>query len=53
MNIRTLIWNGFWQGLGIELSFALLWALWHFGIYQHVSNVHPEHILHKIHDYFK
>ena len=43
---------GFWQGVGVELSFLLLWAGWHFLHSKVAHKFDPEHIFHKIHDYF-
>jgi hypothetical protein len=43
---------GFWQGVGVEVSFFLLWIGWHLFHGKMVHRFDPEHWFHKIHDYF-
>jgi hypothetical protein len=52
VNIFHLIWVGLWQGLGLEISFFGLWVLWHYAYRRVESKLHPEHLMHKIHEYF-
>lgn len=50
--IFALIWTGFFLGMGAELSFFVLWVFWH-GLHSQVAHrFDPEHLFHKIHDYF-
>lgn len=52
LRILTLVWTGFWQGVGVELSFFMLWVGWN-RLHQKVSHkFDPEHLFHQIHDYF-
>ena len=51
-NIARLAWSGFWQGVGLEVSFLMLWAAWHFLYGKTAHKFDPEHFLHRIHDYF-
>ena len=50
--IATGFWMGLGQGFGIELSFLVLWAGW-YAVHSRVAHrLAPEHLLHKVHDYF-
>ena len=53
--MRTIwrtIYLGFWQGIGLELSFLLLWLSWMFLHSKIAHKLDPEHFFHKLHDYF-
>jgi hypothetical protein len=50
--ILNLAWSGFWQGVGLEVSFLMLWVVWHFLHEKVAHKFDPEHLFHKIHDYF-
>jgi len=50
--IFTLVWSGLWQGFGVELSFLVLWVFWHFLHSRMAHKFDPEHLFHRIHDYF-
>lgn len=50
--VATGFWMGLGQGFGIELSFLALWAGWHFFYRKTAHKFGPEHLLHRIHDYF-
>ena len=51
MPILKLMWNGFWQGTGFELSFVLLLVVWLKFYRSHGHKFDAEHIIHAIHDY--
>lgn len=44
---------GLLQGVGVEISFFVLWVGWRFLHSKVGHRFHPEHIFHKIHDYFQ
>jgi hypothetical protein len=50
--ILKLVWNGLWQGFGVELSFLVLWGGWHILHSKVAHRFAPEHWFHKLHDYF-
>ena len=50
--ILKLVWNGLWQGFGVELSFLVLWVGWHFLHSKVAHKFDSEHWFHKLHDYF-
>jgi hypothetical protein len=52
-NILDLIVAGFWQGVGVEFSFFMLWMGWRVLHSKVAHRLDPEHIVHKIHDYFQ
>ena len=52
LSVFRLIWNGIWQGIGLEVSFFLPWLGWHFLYKKTAHRFDPEHIFHIIHDYF-
>jgi len=52
LSIPIILWIGFWQGIGLEISFLVLWVGWHFVYKKAEGRLHPEHWLHRIHDYF-
>ena len=42
----------FWQGIGLEVSFFMLWVIWH-GLHSRIAHkFDPEHLFHRVHDYF-
>ena len=44
--------QGFFQGIGVELSFFALWVGWR-AIHSKVAHrFDPEHFFHAVHDYF-
>lgn len=47
------VWMGFWVGLGAELQFALVWAVWRMLHSRIAHKLHDEHWWHVIGDYFK
>jgi hypothetical protein len=50
-HVLQAMWLGFWQGVGVEVSFLLLWIGWH-ALYSKTSHrFDPEHLYHRIHDY--
>ncbi len=50
--ILRYMWIGFWQGVGVEVSFLVLWLVWH-GFHGKVAHrLDADHLIHKIHDYF-
>jgi hypothetical protein len=51
-SILSLVWSGLWQGFGVELSFLVLWATWHFLHSRVAHKIDPENFFHKIHNYF-
>lgn len=51
MKIFSYIWIGFWQGIGVELSFALLYVLWLFFYHRQGHKFDAKHFVHKVHDY--
>ena len=52
MRITQLLWAGFWQGVGVELSFFALFLLWSVFYRKHGHRFDAEHVIHAIHDYF-
>ena len=50
---RALIWMGIWLGLGAEASAFILWAVWKFLHSKLAARLDPDHIIHKIAEYFK
>jgi hypothetical protein len=50
--VTTGFWMGLGQGFGIELSFLGLWVSWHFLHGKVAHKLDPEHVFHRIHDYF-
>jgi len=52
MKILSAILQGFWMGLGAELSFFLLWLIWKLLHGKFAQGLHPEHWLHKLAEYF-
>jgi hypothetical protein len=52
--ILSEIWHGFWQGIGVELSFFALWAAWTVTHAKLILNrVNPAHWIHKVAEYFE
>lgn len=51
MGIISEVWHGFLQGIGVELSFFVLWLGYKFTPWR--ERVHPGHWLHKIAEYFE
>lgn len=50
--ILRYMWIGFWQGVGVELSFLVLWVGWQ-ALHSKVAHrFDPEHFFHRVHDYF-
>ncbi len=50
--ILRYMWIGFWQGVGVELSFLVLWVGWQ-ALHSKVAHrFNPEHFFHRVHDYF-
>ena len=52
MGILRYIWMGFWQGVGVEISFLLLWLCWKRLHRKMAHRFDPDHLFHQIHDYF-
>ena len=52
VRISQLLWAGFWQGVGVELSFFALFLLWSVFYRKHGYKFDAEHLVHAIHDYF-
>lgn len=50
--IMNLVWVGLWTGFGVELSFLVPYVGWHFFYRKTAHKFDPEHIFHRIHDYF-
>ena len=50
--ILQLMIAGFWQGVGVEFSFFVLWIGWRMLHRQLATKFDPEHFFHVIHDYF-
>ena len=50
--ILQLMIAGFWQGVGVEFSFFVLWIGWRILHRQLATKFDPEHFFHVIHDYF-
>lgn len=51
--IFQLIVSGFWQGVGVEFSFFILWIGWQL-LHKRVGHLFdPEHFFHQVHEYFK
>jgi hypothetical protein len=50
--VATGFWMGLGQGFGIELSFAVLWVGWHALHGKVAHKFDPEHLFHRVHDYF-
>jgi hypothetical protein len=44
---------GFLQGVGVEISFFVLWAGWRLLHSKMAHKFSPEHFFHKIHEYFE
>jgi hypothetical protein len=44
--------QGFFQGIGVELAFLMLWVGWRFLHSKTAHKFDPEHFFHVIHDYF-
>ena len=53
MKILDAIFQGFWMGLGAELSFFQLWLIWKLLHGKFARRLHPEHWLHEIAKYFE
>lgn len=51
--ILRSLWAGFWQGIGVELSFFLLWIGWRILHSKIAHKFDPEHFFHQIAEYFK
>lgn len=50
--IWQIILSGFWQGIGVEISFFVLWAICH-SIHKAVGDkIDPEHFFHDVYNYF-
>jgi hypothetical protein len=49
--VATGFWMGLGQGFGIELSFLVLWVVWHTFHGRVAHRLDPEHWLHRVHDY--
>lgn len=52
MRILQHIWDGFWQGIGVEASFFILWLGWRAVHSRFAHKFDPEHFFHEVHDYF-
>jgi hypothetical protein len=46
------MWIGFCQGVGVEVSFLMLWVGWHLVHRKMAHKFDPEHFFHQIHEYF-
>ena len=53
MNVLKDIWHGFWQGIGVELSFFWIWVSWKVTHNRFIQKMEPGHWLHALADYFK
>jgi hypothetical protein len=53
MSIFSLIWQGIWTGIGVELTLFVLWVIWRAAHSKYISKLHPEHWLHAIGEYFE
>lgn len=53
MGILSLIWQGIWTGVGVELSLFTLWAVFKIAHSRYVAKLDPEHWLHTIAEYFE
>jgi hypothetical protein len=51
-NIVQLIYSGFWQGVGVESAFFLLYVGWTLFHRRLADKVPAHHFINKIHDYF-
>jgi hypothetical protein len=48
MNVFSLIWQGVWTGIGVELSLFTLWVGWKLMHLRYVRKLESNHWLHKI-----
>ena len=53
MSVLSLIWQGVWTGVGVELSLFTLWLLWRVTHLKYITKLDPEHWLHAIAEYFE
>lgn len=51
-NVWLWMWQGLWQGIGVELSFFVLWVGWRIAHSKVMHKFGPDHLIHKIHNYF-
>jgi hypothetical protein len=46
------MWMGFWQGVGVEMTFLVLFLVWLLLYQNHGHRFQDNHLIHKLHDYF-
>ena len=51
--IRQYILMGFWLGLGAETSAFVLWIVWKFLHSKLAARLDPDHVFHRIAEYFE
>ena len=51
--ILQYFWMGVWLGLGAEVSAFFLWGLWKLAHSKLAARLDPDHIVHRIAEYFE